>query len=213
MIVRSRFLVAIVALATVGLVTGCDSNSGEKSVAAEAAAAQQLVEAERQRLSLEAERLRLAQAAEMQRAAEEAERIRVTTLWRNCVQEVINADAAIPSGLPAASVASQMMAIDTTSCPPDFREAFLAHTQAWENAGRISASLEQLNSDENTGRTLGAQFFASLFETGDTPYRDHADADRRLRQARTAASEEIRATYDAVERVSVRYGAVLPASG
>jgi outer membrane murein-binding lipoprotein Lpp len=194
---------AIAILATVligGTLSGCGPSAEEKQIAREAA------ETARQQAELQIQR-----EAEAQRlAAEEAERARVAAVWKSCIETTLQQDAAIPPRSGAAYIVSQMKIIDTTSCPAEFREAFLAHIQAWDNTAEIEESLALLNSEDNVNTTVGAQVLASLFKTGDRPYQNHMDADRRLRQARSESSAGIRSSYQAVQRVAVRFGAALP---
>lgn len=203
--------VIVAALTACVALSGCDS-SGRQREQERAASEKQAQEAETLRRAAEAESLRRAEEAENRRLAEEAERTRLALVSKTCIETVLQQDASIPQGSSASVVASRMQTFDTMNCPSEFREAFLVHTQAWSNAARIDRSLAVLNSDENIGNTLGQQLVDSLFKTGNTPYRDHADADRRLRAARSAAFDDIRTTYQDVQRVAVRYGARLPPS-
>lgn len=131
--------------------------------------------------------------------------------YKACVQSVMNADAEIRA--TGASVqAATMREIDTTACPADFRQVYELHIQAWEDTARVEAAQARLNNDENVNATIIASMIAGVFGTGDTPIRDHLQAEDELKRLRSVASERIRETYNQVKVAAVGYGATLPNS-
>jgi hypothetical protein len=106
-------------------------------------------------------------------------------------------------------VAPAMRAIDTTGAPDDFRSAYLVHVQAWEDAARVDAVLADLNSEETARNAVGLSILATLLGADATPIGDLTEALATARARRTTAGENIRSTFQEVERIAVAQGAQL----
>jgi hypothetical protein len=100
-----------------------------------------------------------------------------------------------------------MRAIDLSQTPADFREAYLEHIFAWERRVRADQAWKSLNTEQNNRDTLAGGVVCALLDCNTNPIDSRLEAEERLKQEIQAASQEISATFQEVQRVAVRYGA------
>jgi hypothetical protein len=105
---------------------------------------------------------------------------------------------------------SEMRSIDLTQCPSDFSVAYLDHIHAWEKAEKIYEARKKLNSDQNVSTTLVAGLISEIVGSGYTPIRNAIEADDELKRLADNASDQIKETFNDVERIALTYGAALP---
>lgn len=95
---------------------------------------------------------------------------------------------------------TELERLDMSDCPADFRVAYVQHIRAWRET---RAAVEQLPSGFLTGFFMGA--VNSLL-------RGEIDGGQgRMEGALKGALERVRITWEEVERVGAKYGAVLGA--
>ena len=131
---------------------------------------------------------------------------------RTAIEGVLAADARTGSIDDYASRLAAMRAIDLTQCPSDFSTAYLDHIFAWERAERIQQSIVALNSDDSRAAALAGSFLTGLLRLEGTPLLDHLREDARLNALAADAHEQIRVTFEKVERSATAYGARLQAA-
>ncbi|MEA3040806.1 MAG: hypothetical protein QOC65_295 [Sphingomonadales bacterium] len=146
----------------------------------------------------------LAQEQEQQRVQAEL------AAHRAAIVAVLVADAQAGRLGSLARTAAAMRLIDVSQAPSDFREAYLLHTQAWEDTGRYDAELRYLNSPEASNEAWRRWWVETLRGTDGTPVTDLEAAKATTRDRRAQANERIHLTFQEVERIAVRYGAQLP---
>lgn len=97
----------------------------------------------------------------------------------------------------AAFVARSFQAIDVRGCPADFRMAFQAHVNAWQEASSAFA-----------GNTAGNAFLEGVAAglTQNPGYIGQAG------QQATYAAEQVDATYYTLTQIAAKYGARIPRS-
>lgn len=102
--------------------------------------------------------------------------------------------------------ASKLRGFNLSRCPPDYRDAFLVHIQAYERADELDKALKTLNSDENAGRVLIGSAISHLFDLRTTPFQDALEAEQELKKQLEIAKAEIKQTKNIVDRIAVAYG-------
>lgn len=130
---------------------------------------------------------------------------------RDAILKVLQADKAMETTLQQANAATSLTAtaahidsyctnmerLDTSACPADFRMAFRQHIRSWRTA---AAKLRQFPDGFWEGVVLGA--VNSL--GGELDGGLH-----RMTAEIQEAEKVIKATYEEVERIAAKYGAVL----
>ncbi|SEB97749.1 hypothetical protein [Terriglobus roseus] len=105
---------------------------------------------------------------------------------------------------------SAMKNIDTSECPPEFRSAYLDHTDAWLELARARQARSELASDGSIESTLIRSLFASANGSSETPVEDLLRSDAGLAQMESNASQRISSTFAVVQKIAFQYGAALP---
>lgn len=112
---------------------------------------------------------------------------------RRCIERVLREDrAASEAGRPDQIVAG-MRGIETSSCPVDFRDAYVLHIQAWDQRARLIPTAEAINKPVE-GFWDGVVKGAGAVAVG---------------LAEVEASQAVSQTFAQVERVAARHGASL----
>lgn len=110
---------------------------------------------------------------------------------RGCIARVLREDVTAKTASDAQTVVERMRAIKMAACPGDFREAYVAHVQAWDRKARIAVCKP---ADPDSLLSIVGRGLCSFARGLD-------DA---------AASAAIDASYQAVERTAARHRAELP---
>lgn len=126
------------------------------------------------------------------------------------IERILGEDAHAGALGSASLTASAMRAINIDNAPQDFREAYLAHTQAWEDYARADEQLRYLNSQAASDEAWRRWWIATFRGSDDTPVTDLEAAKARMRDRRSAADETIRTSWQLVERIAVANGARVP---
>ena len=103
----------------------------------------------------------------------------------------------LPAPMAADYLVSGMQKIDTRDCPPEFREAFQGHINAWHNAASHFANNTALNS---VLEGFYSGFTGDLSMFGQSNY------------AASQAAEYISITYYQLTEIASYYGARIPRS-
>lgn len=146
------------------------------------------------------------EAAQAKLESDQAEAARVAA----AVQTAMQADAATASIANDSQHAAAMRAIDTSTCPPEFRAAYLEHIFAWERYAKIQRAIADLNSDDSVGVTVALSALNGLLGGRGTPILDHIQAAQQLETLREEARDQIHTTFERVEVVATGFGAPLP---
>jgi hypothetical protein len=114
----------------------------------------------------------------------------------------VQRDQYIQTGYPPANVATwytqQLRAIDTRSCPRDFRDAFMRHGDAWEG---FAAQLAQ--QPQGTVDALWMGFVNSLGGELD-------GGTRRLTDVHNASADAVRRSWQEVRHVAADHDVIVP---
>jgi hypothetical protein len=101
-----------------------------------------------------------------------------TALYKSSIEQVYKESSLTGSAETAEHVAN-LRRINITSCPEDFRVAYVDWTNAWEETAEANASLAKLK--ENDGAAVVAGGIATFFGGNDDhPLQDHVDAEKRM---------------------------------
>lgn len=125
----------------------------------------------------------------------------VLVLDRKAHQEALAAIS--PDITPAAAISAyvtSMKALNMEECPPEFREAFRRHINAWE-----SLALQLAREPQSFGEGVLQGLLNSLNGELD-------GGSGRMQQARDARVDALLATWGEVEAIAARYGARLPSN-
>lgn len=151
----------------------------------------------------DAQTAQAARDAEIQREKDEQARIARET--QAAVQAVLDADVVAGSASDSATVAARMAAIDLANTPGEFRSAYLDHTEAWRQLGRVDTALAQLKSDEGMQTAAAKALLSTIFGTPDTPFSDQLAAINELQRRRPEFREAVVSSYAAVKSAAARY--------
>lgn len=129
------------------------------------------------------------------------------------IERVLREDVAANAGATSVGqVASRMRAINTTGCPRDFAAAYLTHVHAWETMAEVEREIIAFHAHSQSGEVMAEAFIRGFL--GD-PFGKvselaalHGDIGRRAH----GAQQQIRVTFQDVERVAVNHGARLQRS-
>jgi hypothetical protein len=103
---------------------------------------------------------------------------------------------------------ARMRDIDLSSCPRDFKLAYLDHIHAWEDMARIQQAFIKLR--EQSDLAIVAGMVATLTEAKASPFSDYLEAEAELDRLGRQADEEITETWQVLERLTISYGGELP---
>ena len=108
-----------------------------------------------------------------------------------------------------ADVVSRMRSIDLSSCPGDFRVAYMKHIHAWECMLAVERQAATFENDYNSGGAFLEAFLRGMFF--DFGIVDEADRElQSLRANYDRTINQIRDTFQHVETVAVTHGARSP---
>ena len=126
------------------------------------------------------------------------------------IESVLQQDSLTEQGATSiAEVVKRMRAIDLSSCPPDFRSAYVQHIHAWESAAAIEQEYAAFNNRYNSGGALMESFFRGVvFDFGMVG--ESNEALEKIANHQQQVSSEIRNTFHTVENIAVEHGANLP---
>lgn len=131
--------------------------------------------------------------------------------YRESITALLKADKNIATYTNHQSDAQStaMRKLDLSQCPPNFSAAYVDHLHAWEELAKLDNALIKLNSTDNINALLIEQIVYESTGTDDSPILNAVELDKKLRNQRIIASENIKTTWYEVERIAVTYGATL----
>jgi len=103
---------------------------------------------------------------------------------------------------------AKMRMIDLSACPPDFRQAYLSHIHAWENAAKIEEAIAEYGTRASGAMIGGA--LSSFFDSKETPFSDYIEEGESLNRLGQRASASIKSTFQKVESIAGYYGITKP---
>lgn len=121
----------------------------------------------------------------------------ITYVLNECLKVSHDAGSYSDPGSQANFIAVSFQRIDVTDCPSDFRMAFQAHINAWQQASGAFTN--------NTGGTAFAEGFVTGV-TGGTGYLGQAS------QQVAYATQQVNNTYQTLTMIAAKYGAKIPRS-
>ena len=130
-------------------------------------------------------------------------------MYKSAIENAIREDALTGSASTFDHVNS-MKLVDLSDCPPDFREAYSEHIQAWEEVAEVHAAKEKLDGDEDAAAIGG--ILTSIAGSDATPWADHVRAEERVAELGRQASADVSSTWRNVENVAYKYGAQVQSS-
>lgn len=104
-------------------------------------------------------------------------------------------------------VVGNMRSIRISGCPADFREAYVAHIHAWESLAEVEQQAIAVGEHYSSGEAIAEAFIRGAFGDPLGKAGEAIAADRQVQWNYNYAQEQIRTTYQDVERVAARYGA------
>ena len=130
-------------------------------------------------------------------------------MYKSAIENAIREDALTGSANTFDHVNS-MKLVDLSDCPPDFREAYSEHIQAWEEAAEAHAAKEKLDSEEDAAALGG--ILTSISGSDATPWADHVQAEKRVVELGRKASADVSSTWQNVEDMAFKYGVQMQSS-
>ena len=140
--------------------------------------------------------------AREQQAAEQAK-------FKTAIEKALHEDS-LTGAEPTTGHANAMRSVDLQECPPDFRVAYMKHIHAWDEKAAVHNAKVQVDAQEEDAAAAGA--LATLFDSSETPWNDHLQAEQELQKYENVASADVRSTFEEVEEVASKYGAKVPHS-
>ena len=127
------------------------------------------------------------------------------------IEEVMKHDATCNQGAKSvAEVVSHMRAIDTSTCPNDFRAAYLAHVHAWDMMADVEQEATALKNESESAAMMVESFIRGFIGDPFGKTTEIIDAQGQLQKKCKEAAEQVKLTFHRVEEIAVAHGARLP---
>ena len=100
-----------------------------------------------------------------------------------------------------------MRGVDTSSCPNDFRAAYLSHIQAWEVLAEVEQKARKLKNESESARAFVEAFVRGLIMDPFGKANEMRAAENALEREAQAAKQQVMTTLNQVEQCALAYGA------
>ena len=128
------------------------------------------------------------------------------------IEQVMKQDAVCNQGAKSvADVVSRMRAIDTSTCPNDFRAAYLAHLHAWDMMADVEQGAIALKNESESAGMMVESLIRGFLGDPFGKASEVMDAQGQLQKKYKEAAEQVKMTFHRVEEIAVAHGARLPA--
>lgn len=126
------------------------------------------------------------------------------------IEKVLKQDSVTSDNATSiADVVKRMRAIDLSSCPNDFKAAYVEHIHAWESAASIESEVQMFSERYNSSSGLLESFLrGAMFDFGMVG--EAGAAYDRLVAHQQQVSADIQRTFHDVENIAIKFGAQLP---
>ena len=139
-------------------------------------------------------------------AQERAERQQMAR-YKTAIERSLHEDQLTGSTMSAEHT-NAMRSIDLSECPSEFRVAYMNHIHAWDEAVAVQQAKQKLDAQEGDAAVAG--LIAQVFDSSATPWSDQVSAERKMQNYRATAVSDIRSSFEEVETIASKYGAVVP---
>jgi hypothetical protein len=128
-------------------------------------------------------------------------------MYKAAIERALHEDA-LTGKEPTVAHANAMRSVDMQNCPSEFREAYMKHVHAWDEKAAVHDA--KLKVDNDAGGAALAGILADMFDSKETPWSDHLQAEQELQKYDAIASADVTSTWRLVEEIASKYGARVP---
>lgn len=105
---------------------------------------------------------------------------------------------------------AQLRSVNLAGCPGEFREAFTAQIQAWEQLARVQEQARQNQAHYESGNAVFESFVRGALGDPFGKMQEAMADSHAFQQAEQTALGEVRRTMNVLEQLAARYGAKVP---